>query len=72
MGNNLPNGEQGYATSDLFEPHATIPDVWRVYVCLINRSPNVLGLKLTMLSQRRPLGRRDCAVYRREDRSRSL
>ncbi|KAH9944763.1 hypothetical protein B0H21DRAFT_862505 [Amylocystis lapponica] len=27
---NLPDGERGYATSDLFAPHPTIPDLWRI------------------------------------------
>ena len=31
MVNNLPDGEDGFATADLFEPHPTIPDLWRVY-----------------------------------------
>ncbi|KZT04547.1 acetyl-CoA synthetase-like protein [Laetiporus sulphureus 93-53] len=38
--NNLPNGERGYSTSDLFEPHPTKRGLWRV----VGRTDDVIVL----------------------------
>ncbi|KAF9814140.1 hypothetical protein IEO21_05278 [Rhodonia placenta] len=37
---NLPNGEHGYSTSDLFEPHSTKPGLWKI----VGRTDDVIVL----------------------------
>ncbi|PCH35038.1 acetyl-CoA synthetase-like protein, partial [Wolfiporia cocos MD-104 SS10] len=37
---NLPNGERGFATSDLWEPHPTKPGLWRI----VGRADDVIVL----------------------------
>jgi len=53
---NLPDGEKGYATSDLWEPHPTKPGLWRI----IGRSDDVIvlsnGEKIVPIAQEGHIG----------------